>query len=130
MYFQKIWVSTFGTIFETNPDLNHRVWNRTSELNLPHLAQVYTLSEKMTCTLIEELFRPVRLFFLEIVSPCTVIPDSTFIRDVRVGSNNSFWNIKEHFLHDQSKYSSNYFSNFLTFSRKYETKSGNFGYCV
>ena len=37
-----------------------------------------------TCTLIEELFRPVRLFFLESLLPCTVIKDYTIIRDVRV----------------------------------------------
>ena len=38
-----------------------------------------------TCTLIEELFRPVRLFFFEILSPCTIIKEGTFIRDVREG---------------------------------------------
>ena len=37
-----------------------------------------------TCTLIEDLFRPVRLFFMESLSPCTVIKDSTLIRDIRV----------------------------------------------
>ena len=39
-----------------------------------------------TCTLIEELIRPERLFFLESLSPCTVIKDCTFIRDIRVQS--------------------------------------------
>ena len=37
-----------------------------------------------TCTLIEELFWHVRLSFLEILSPCMVIKDCTFIRDIRV----------------------------------------------
>ena len=44
-----------------------------------------------TCTLIEELIRPERLFFLESLSPCTVITDCTFIRDVRVGSVELEW---------------------------------------
>ena len=48
-------------------------------------------SEKnYTCTLIEDLFRPVRLFFLEVLSPCTAIKDCTFIRDIRVGSRVEF----------------------------------------
>ena len=34
--------------------------------------------------LIEELFRLVRLFFMEKLSPCTFITDCTFIRDLRV----------------------------------------------
>ena len=37
-----------------------------------------------TCTLIEELIRPERLFFLEILSPSTVIKDCTFIRDIKI----------------------------------------------
>ena len=46
----------------------------------------YIFSEKYdTCAFIEELFRLVRLFFLESLSPCTVIKDCTSIRDLRVG---------------------------------------------
>ena len=37
-----------------------------------------------TCTLFKKLFRPVRLFFLESVSPCTVI------RDIRVRKSHIF----------------------------------------
>ena len=37
-----------------------------------------------TGTLIEELFRPEHLFFLENLSPSTVIKDCTFIRDIIV----------------------------------------------
>ena len=45
----------------------------------------YIFSEKDdTCAFIEELFRLVRIFFLESLSPCTVIKDCTFIRDLRV----------------------------------------------
>ena len=37
------------------------------------------------CTLIEELFHPMRLFFSESLSPCTAINDCTFFRGIRVG---------------------------------------------
>ena len=34
MYFKKIWVSTFGTIFETIPDLNHRAVPKNEEVRI------------------------------------------------------------------------------------------------
>ena len=45
-------------------------------------------------TFIEELFQPVRLFFLENLSPCTFITDCTFIRDLRVMFYWSIWSCK------------------------------------
>ena len=57
--------------------------DRNSEQNLPPMYEFIYFLKKSHLS-IEELFRPVRLFFLENVSPCTVIKDCTFIRDVRV----------------------------------------------
>ena len=48
--------------------------------------QKLRFSMKMeTCTLISEHFPPVRKFFFESLSSCTVIKDCTIIRDIRVG---------------------------------------------
>ena len=61
--------------------------NQNSEQNLLTCKCEFTYFLKKrhrTCTLIGEFFWPVRLFFLESLSPCTVITDCTFIRDVRV----------------------------------------------
>ena len=53
--------------------------------NKNNIRWIYIFSEKNdTCTLIEKLFRPVRLFFLWNLLPCMAITDCTFIRDVRV----------------------------------------------
>ena len=46
---------------------------------------IYIIFEKYeACTHIEELFQPVRLFFLETLSSYTVIQDYTDIREIRV----------------------------------------------
>ena len=46
---------------------------------------VNAFSERnVTCTLIERRLRPVQQLFLESLSPCTVMKDCTFIRDIRV----------------------------------------------
>ena len=58
-----------------------------------HLSKIGSRYE--ACTLIQELFQPVRLFFLESLSFVMVIQDYTVIKDIRVCSGQKYSKAKE-----------------------------------